>query len=122
MNDNLLKNYYEMSLKDIRKGFDQFMAHTEDMEYCQEMWENLQQNHKKYRSQMIERNLLPGEVYSEGHFIQAEEKLAFDFIDYENIVPGSYDEETQTLKIGFTANDKVKYNLHHFEAVAKASK
>lgn len=121
MNDNLLKNYYEMSLKDIRKGFDQFMTHTEDMEYRQEMWENLQQNHKKFRSQMIERNLLPGEVYSEGHFIQGEEKSAFDFIDYEDIVPGSYDEETQTLKIGFTANDKVKYNLHHFEAVAKVT-
>lgn len=121
MNDNLLKNYYEMSLKDIRKGFDQFMTHTEDIEYRQEMWENLQQNHKKYRTQMIERNLLPGEVYSEGHFIQGEEKSAFDFIDYEDIVPGSYDEETQTLKIGFTANDKVKYNLHHFEAVAKVT-
>lgn len=121
MNDNLLKNYYEMSLKDIRKGFDQFMTHTEDIEYRQEMWENLQQNHKKYRTQMIERNLLPGEVYSEGHFIQGEEKSAFDFIDYEDIIPGSYDEETQTLKIGFTANDKVKYNLHHFEAVAKVT-
>ncbi|WP_285123152.1 PBECR4 domain-containing protein [Lactococcus petauri] len=121
MNDNLLKNYYEMSLKDIRKGFDQFMTHTEDIEYRQEMWENLQQNHKKYRTQMIERNLLPGEVYTEGHFIQGEEKSAFDFIDYEDIVPGSYDEETQTLKIGFTANDKVKYNLHHFEAVAKVT-
>ncbi|WP_404899322.1 PBECR4 domain-containing protein [Lactococcus garvieae] len=121
MNDNLLKNYYEMSLKDIRKGFDQFMTHTEDIEYRQEMWENLQQNHKKYRTQMIERNLLPGEFYTEGHFIQGEEKSAFDFIDYEDIVPGSYDEETQTLKIGFTANDKVKYNLHHFEAVAKVT-
>lgn len=121
LNDNLLKNYYEMSLKDIRKGFDQFMTHTEDIEYRQEMWENLQQNHKKYRTQMIERNLLPGEVYTEGHFIQGEEKSAFDFIDYEDIVPGSYDEETQTLKIGFTANDKVKYNLHHFEAVAKVT-
>lgn len=32
------------------------------------MWENWQQNHKKYRAQMIERNLLPGEVYTEGHF------------------------------------------------------
>lgn len=121
MNDNLLKNYYEMSLKDIRKGFDQFMSHTEDIEYRQEMWENLQQNHKKYRTQMIERNLLPGELYSEGHFIQGEEKSAFDFIDYEDIIPGSYDEETQTLKIGFTANDKVKYNIHHFEAVAKVT-
>lgn len=121
MNDNLLKNYYEMSLKDIRKGFDQFMTQTEDIEYRQEMWENLQQNHKKYRTQMIERNLLLGEVYTEGHFIQGEEKSAFDFIDYEDIVPGSYDEETQTLKIGFTANDKVKYNLHHFEAVAKVT-
>ncbi|WP_285009817.1 PBECR4 domain-containing protein [Lactococcus formosensis] len=121
MNDNLLKNYYEISLKDIRKGFVQFMTHTEDMEYRQEMWENLQQNHKKYRSQMIERNLLPGEVYSEGHVIQGEEKSAFDFIDYEDIIPGSYDEETQTLRIGFTANDKVKYNLHHFEAVAKVT-
>ncbi len=49
------------------------------------MWENWQQNHKKYRAQMIERNLLPGEVYTEGHFIQGEERSAFDFIDYEDI-------------------------------------
>lgn len=60
MNDNLLKNYYEMSLKDIRKGFDQFMTHTEDIEYRQEMWENLKQNHKKYRTQKFERQVSKG--------------------------------------------------------------